>query len=751
MNKKETLLGQVADLSKRAEKSAGEKTDQTQGEEDTLRESHFLLEQRVAELTAQLQQEIATRKKSQAALRESEENFYSFFNIPINYGTGKEYSLEKILLVDDEQSVLDAFSRQLRKKYNMETAASGSEGLKKIADSGPFAVIIADMRMPVMDGITFLREVRQATPESVRMMLTGNPDQQTAIEAIKHGAIFRFLAKPCSPENLEEALDAGLAQYRLIAGEKELLKRIKLQASLIMSMLDSIPDIIFFKDINGVYLGCNPPFAEVVGKLRNEIIGRTDYDLFDKESADFFREDDRQLIELQKVRRNEEWITYPDGRKKLLDTLKTPYWGEDGSLIGILCISRDITDRKRAEEEKKILEAQNRQLQKSESLGRMAGSIAHHFNNKLGAVIGNLELALMELPKGANPQVRITAAMKASHQAAEISGMMLTYLGQSFEKRELLDLSDACVKSLPMLQAVMPLNVVLEKDLPAPGPVISTNTDYIKQVLTNLVTNAWEAIGKNSGTVSLRVKTVSPAQIPAENRHPIDWQAQDDAYACLEIADTGCGIEDEAIEKIFDPFFSTKFTGRGMGLAVVLGILKTHNGVLTVESTPKQGSTFRIFFPLSEETFLRSQKAGSSDDSSISEFPPVKSEGGGTVLVVEDDEMLRNMAATMITSLGFAVLEAIDGVEALEIFGKHESEIKFVLSDLTMPRMNGWETLASLRKLQPGIPVILASGYDKAHVMEGDHPELPQAFLAKPYNLKALRNAISQALSNKKK
>ena len=751
MNKKETLLGQVADLSKRAEKSAGEKTDQTQGEEDTLRESHFLLEQRVAELTAQLQQEIATRKKSQAALRESEESFYSFFNIPINYGTGKEYSLEKILLVDDEQSVLDAFSRQLHKKYNMETALSGREGMAKIADSGPFAVIIADMRMPVMDGITFLREVRQATPESVRMMLTGNPDQHTAIEAIKHGAIFRFLAKPCSPENLEEALDAGLAQYRLIAGEKELLKRIKLQASLIMSMLDSIPDIIFFKDINGVYLGCNPPFAEVVGKLRNEIIGRTDYDLFDKESADFFREDDRQLIELQKVRRNEEWITYPDGRKKLLDTLKTPYWGEDGSLIGILCISRDITDRKRAEEEKKILEAQNRQLQKSESLGRMAGAIAHHFNNKLGAVIGNLELALMELPKGANPQVRITAAMKASHQAAEISGMMLTYLGQSFEKRELLDLSDACVKSLPMLQAVMPLNVVLEKDLPAPGPVISTNTDYIKQVLTNLVTNAWEAIGTGSGTVSLRVKTVSPAQISAAKRHPIDWQAQDDAYACLEIADTGCGIEEEAIEKIFDPFFSTKFTGRGMGLAVVLGILKTHNGVLTVESTPKQGSTFRIFFPLSEETFLRSQKAGSSVDSSISEFPPVKSEGGGTVLVVEDDEMLRNMAATMLTSLGFAVLEAIDGVEALEIFGKHESEIKFVLSDLTMPRMNGWETLVALRKLQPGIPVILASGYDKAHVMEGDHPELPQAFLAKPYNLKALRNTISQALSNKKK
>ena len=599
MNKKETLLGQAADLQKKQKRAPGG-TDQTQGKEDVLRESHYLLEQHVAELTAQLQQEIAMRKKSQAALQESEENFYSFFSIPIKYGEGKEHSLEKILLVDDEQSILDAFHRQLRKKYHMETALSGSEGMEKIAESGPFAVIISDMRMPVMDGIAFLSEVRQVAPESVRMMLTGNSDQHTAIEAVKHGAIFRFLTKPCSPENFAEALDAGLEQYRLIAGEKELLKRIKLQASLIMSMLDSIPDIIFFKDINGVYLGCNPPFAEVVGKLRSEIIGKTDYDLFNKENADFFREHDRKTIESQKVRRNEEWITYPDGRKMLLDTLKTPYWGADGSLIGILCISRDITDRKRAEEEKEILEAQNRQLQKSESLGRMAGAIAHHFNNKLAAVIGNLELALMELPKGANPQARITAAMKASCQSAEISGMMLTYLGQSVEKRKLLDLSDACGQGLPMLQAVIPVNVVLKKDLPALGPIINTNADYIKQVLTNLVTNSLEAIGTNSGTVSLSVKTVASTEIPAAHRFPIDWQAQASNYACLAVTDTGSGIEDKNIEKLFDPFYTSKFTGRGMGLAVVLGIVKTHKGVLTVESKVKQGSTFRIFFPLAE-------------------------------------------------------------------------------------------------------------------------------------------------------
>jgi CheY-like chemotaxis protein len=183
-----------------------------------------------------------------------------------------------------------------------------------------------------------------------------------------------------------------------------------------------------------------------------------------------------------------------------------------------------------------------------------------------------------------------------------------------------------------------------------------------------------------------------------------------------------------------------------MGLPVVLGLANSYKGVITVDSKPGMGTTFRIFFPASEEALEQSQTAENETDDTISKPSPRKMEEGGTVLVVEDEEMLRDMAAAMLESFGFSVMKAKDGVEAMEIFGKHQSEIQFVLSDLTMPRMNGWETLTALRKLQPNIPVILASGYDKAHVMEGDHPELPQAFLAKPYNLNALRDAISQAL-----
>ncbi len=247
------------------------------------------------------------------------------------------------------------------------------------------------------------------------------------------------------------------------------------------------------------------------------------------------------------------------------------------------------------------LEIQNRQLQKAESLGRMAGAIAHHFNNMLGAVIGNLDLAIMDLPPGSDAVESLTEAINASHRAAEVSSLMLTYLGQTPGKQEPRDLSETCHLGLSMLRAVIPNQVIVDPELPSPGPTIRANTNQMHQVLTNLVTNAWESIGDNRGTIRLTIKTVSPVEIPASHRFPIDWQPQSIPYACMEVTDTGCGIADKDIEKIFDPFFTTKFTGRGMGLAVILGIVRAHDGAVSVESEPGRGSVLRVFLPVSTE------------------------------------------------------------------------------------------------------------------------------------------------------
>ena len=412
---------------------------------------------------------------------------------------------------------------------------------------------------------------------------------------------------------------------------------------------------------------------------------------------------------------------------------------------------RNITDRKQAEAEKAELEAQNRQLQKAESLGRMAGAIAHHFNNQLYAVMGNLEMAMDDLPLGVNSNESLVSAMLAARKAAEVSRLMLTYLGQTPGKHVSIDLSEACRQSVTLLQAAVPKGTILNADFPSCGPIIHADSGQMHQILTNLVTNAWESISDNRGTIALTVKTVSHSDIPTSNRFSFDWQPQSLPYACLEVSDTGCGISNKDIEKLFDPFFTTKFTGRGLGLPVAMGIIKSHGGGVTVESEPERGSVFRVFFPVSTEelpiqhdlpAISEALLAGKAEKAS-------KIEAGGTVLLIEDEEQVRKMAKIMLTRLGYCVLEAKDGFEALEIFQKHQHEISCVLSDLTMPRMNGWDTLAALRKISPEIPVILSSGYDEAQVMAGEHPELPNAFLEKPYQLKGIRDTISRVLANK--
>ena len=419
-----------------------------------------------------------------------------------------------------------------------------------------------------------------------------------------------------------------------------------------------------------------------------------------------------------------------------------------------IALYRHSTERRlqETEEEKAQLETQNQQLQKVESLSRMAKAIAHHFNNQLQTVMGNLEMAMDDLPQSEYQiGILLNESMQAARKAAVVSGQMLIYLGQTFSKHESVDLSETCRQGLILLQAAAPKGMTLNADIPSCGPVIRANAGQIQQVLTNLITNAWEAVGENRDAIVLTVKTVSLTDIPVVKRFPINWQPKEIVYACMEVADEGNGIPDRDIEKLFDPFFTTNFTGRGLGLSVVLGIVGAHGGGITVESKPCRGSVFRVFLPVSTEEppCQPDLPVVPGALQTIQAEKLSKIEGGGTVLLVEDEEPVRNMTRTMLTRLGYKVLEAKDGVEAVEIFKQHQDDIHYVLSDLTMPRMDGWETIAALRKLSPDIPVILSSGYDKAQVMAvmaGDHSELPQAFLAKPYKLKELSEAIRQVL-----
>jgi two-component system, cell cycle sensor histidine kinase and response regulator CckA len=366
------------------------------------------------------------------------------------------------------------------------------------------------------------------------------------------------------------------------------------------SIVTASPDDITITDAQGRIVMVSPVAFGLFGyKREEEFLGRP--------VTDFIIPEDRERAVAQVARKRQGAITGPseyrglrhDGSTFDIEVNSEFIRDAAGSPTGMVVIVRDVTERKQAEAERERLETQNRQLQKAESLGRMAGAIAHHFNNQLQAVTLNLELAMADLARNAGPVESLTAAMQSTHKAAEVSSLMLTYLGQTAAKRERLDFSQLCQHSVTLLRALMPANVTLETDWLAPSPVIHADANQIQHILTNLVTNAAEAIGAGRGAVRLTASVVSTADIPATHRFPVDCQPHGAAYVCLAVADTGCGIVDQDIERIFDPFFTSKFPGRGMGLAVALGIARAHHGMLTVESEPGRGSIFRLFLPVS--------------------------------------------------------------------------------------------------------------------------------------------------------
>jgi two-component system cell cycle sensor histidine kinase/response regulator CckA len=552
------------------------------------------------------------------------------------------------------------------------------------------------------------------------------------------------------PENREELSPeaAGRVLHELRVHQSELemqneelhrtQEELEVSRARYFDLYDLAPVGYFTLNEEGLILEANLTAAKLLGVPRGDLVKQPLSKFILPEDQDTHYRRRKQLLETGAP---QSW------ELPLLRKDSEPFWARveatiaqdaDDASVWRVVVS-NITESKRAEEEKAKLEAHNRQLQKSEGLGRMAGAMAHKFNNLLTAVMGNLELAIGGLPKVGGPVEQLTNALPAARDASEISKLMLTYLGQTCAQRKPLDLAEVCRRSLPLLRAAIPRDVVLDADLPFPGPVISADANQIQQAFTNLVINAWEAGLDGRGVVRVAVKTVSLEDIPASLRFPMDWRPREHAYACLEVVDAGRGIPAEDLEKIFDPFFSSKSVGRGMGLPVLLGIVRAHGGVVAVETTPGRGSAFRVFLPLSADRVLRQPDSAAK----CREF-----QRGGTVLLVEDEPMVRKPGEVALKDLGFSVLLAEDGVEAVEVLRQHRDEVRSVLCDLTMPRMNGWETLAALRKLTPGLPVVLASGYDEAHVMAGDHPELPQAFLSKPYGVQELRDAIGLALAH---
>ncbi|HEV3332684.1 MAG TPA: PAS domain S-box protein [Bryobacteraceae bacterium] len=395
-------------------------------------------------------------------------------------------------------------------------------------------------------------------------------------------------------------------------------------------------------------------------------------------------------------------------------------------------LRREMEDRRQAEEEHKKLEAQVQHAQRLESLGVLAGGIAHDFNNLLASIMGYASLAAMDLNAESRARKSIDQVLVAAKSAADLTQQMLAYSGRGTFVLEAVNITHLIESVVRLLESTISKKATLRLELASGLPAILADASQIRQVVMNLITNAAESLGDRTGTVQVTTgrERAELGQLPAISPGHV-LPAGD--YVCIEVRDTGCGMDDETLSKIFDPFFTTKFTGRGLGLAAVLGIIRGHHGSIQVESRPGTGTVFRVIFP-AIDTGLEEEVA------SLSESDPWQAEG--LVLVVDDQPGVRELAQTILERVGLTVLTAGDGKQAVDVFDEHSNEIHAVLLDLNMPGMDGAEVFWHMTQMVPGIRVVLCSGYNEQDVTTKLHGLQPAGFLRKPYHPADLLNRM---------
>ncbi len=639
------------------------------------------------------------------------------------------------------------------------------------------------------------------------------------------------------------------------------------QISLTQTIIENIPQAVFWKDRNCVFLGCNLQFAKDANcSSPEEVIGKTDYELpWTKEESDGFREIDRRIMETgEPMLKFEEKHTRASGSVRWLVVSKVPLKDKDGKIIGVLGTYHDITDIKMAQEilqrneyllgsimqtapfgiifvrnhviewcndrmcqilgytkeeiigistrkyyeteeefdrvgdvlykdlkgdntswvetrwkakngefidirinaamrnpdnledgiiggvidirEQKQFEKEREQMrermyqvQKIQSLETLAGGVAHDFNNLLMAMIGSAELAIYDLPEISPAREYLNSIITAGKRGAELAQQMLSYAGKKKLSTNRINLNAIIEEMAQIIKSSISKKVVLKLDLAEQIPLVEGDATQLSQIIMNLVINANEAIGNKSGIIIIRTsasicdrKYLDTLFLPGELKEGL--------FVLIEVVDTGCGMDEETKRHIFEPFYTTKFIGRGLGLASVLGAVKSHKGGIKVYSEKGKGTTFKIFLPAIE--WMEEKDTSFTEEKKEIKYT-------GKVLLAEDEDTVRAITQRMLEHLGFEVLSVMDGREAVQLFEKHKDEIKCIILDLTMPHIDGFEACMKIKKIREDIPIILTSGYPQEQIERKVKMGLFTGYIQKPYRFENLKEIISKVLTSK--
>ncbi len=661
----------------------------------------------------------------------------------------------RILIAEDGYVQRKILKRHLETwGHEVIAAADGLEAFKLFESFQEMPeMLVTDWLMPKMNGLELAQRIRSITknaPYIYILLLTAKSNTKDMITGFREGGVDDYVVKPFDAAELQVRVQVGERMIRLERAHREYsldLKRQSLESlhaeiaqrrrteeelresnERFQSLSENAPDIIYTLGTDGAFNYINPAWETILGHCREEVIGRTFIDFVNEEDVKTYTDFFKQVHEGQGAMSDIIMtLLHKHGTTRVFNISGAPNQNSEGQVTGIVGLLKDITEEQQ-------LQRQLQQSQKMEAIGTLAGGIAHDFNNILGAIGGYSELALLNLHDTEKVKAHVSNVLKAGNRASELVKQILAFSRHIDPEKKPLDIAPIVKEVLKLLRAPLPSTIKIQQFIGNSGIVLADPTQ-IHQVLMNLCTNAAHAMRGTGGILEV---SLSKIEVDEKKMSQVA-DLKSGQYLQLTVSDTGQGMDAPTLRQIFDPFFTTKDTGEGtgLGLSVVHGILKDHAGAISVDSSPGKGTTFRVYLPLVD-------KLAEIEEDADKEIPS----GTENILFVDDEYLLVDLSIEMLTHLGYNVTGFSSSAKALDVFKNDPGAYDLVITDHTMPDINGIQLAQKLLRIRPDLPIILSTGFSKQIIAQKDGAKRIRGFIMKPFEMQELAASIREVLDN---